>query len=79
VSKKYLALTRRRSWVCTWVGVTQLIVGLDVNSGAFAKRSKIVVLRGVEGNDVVPGNAVFHASAVGVRRWRREIGCCNGV
>jgi len=62
MSKKYLALTRGRRWVCVWVGITQLVVGLDINSGTFAERSKIVILSGVEGDDVVPGNAVFQAS-----------------
>lgn len=52
--KKDLSLALWWRWVCGWVCVTKLKVCLDVYLSPFLKVTQEVVLRGTEGDDVVP-------------------------
>jgi hypothetical protein len=61
MSEKYLPLTSGRGGVRVWVGITQFKVSLDINLGALIQHLEVVVLGGVEGDNVVPGGAAFRA------------------
>jgi len=77
--EEYLPLTSRGRGVRVWVGFAQFEVSLDVNQGAFIQSLEVLILGGIEGGDLMPCGCAFHPSAIGVRRWRGVVGCCDGV
>lgn len=64
VTEENLALACRSIGVCIGIGLPQLIAGFDVDQRALLNRTEVIVGRGIERKNIMPGSSRLCANRV---------------